>query len=104
MNQGTIQLVLRGYGDPDSIKTSGATSVDVMAQLGGTPRAAAAAPARTVNRSPRRPAPPPRVAPAPAPVAPRPEPPRAPDSLVVQVFRGDKVTQQKLERPDNSRP
>ena len=32
-NQGSIQLVLRGYGDPDSIRTKGATSTDVLAQL-----------------------------------------------------------------------
>ncbi len=107
MNQGTIQLVLRVYGDPDSITTRGATSVDVMAQLnGGAPPLV-----RTVSSpAPRRPAPRPvRVAvrpPAPAapvPVAvPRPEPPRPPDSLVVQVFRGEKISQQKLERQDTT--
>jgi pilus assembly protein CpaB len=58
MNQGTIQLVLRGYGDPDSIKTRGATSVDVMTQLGGAPRAPAPAPARSAA-PPRRAAAPP---------------------------------------------
>jgi pilus assembly protein CpaB len=33
MNQGTIQLVLRGYGDPDSVRTPGANSNDVLTQL-----------------------------------------------------------------------
>jgi pilus assembly protein CpaB len=31
--QGSIQLVLRGYGDPDSAKTSGATSAQIVAAL-----------------------------------------------------------------------
>ncbi len=100
-NQGAIQLVLRGYGDPDSITTRGATSVDVMAQLTGR-RAAPVPPAAPRKVAAPRPAVV-RVSPPPAPVAqvvlpPRPEPPRAPDSVVVQVFRGEKVSQQKLER------
>ena len=33
VNQGSIQLVLRGYGDPDSVRTSGANSADVLSQL-----------------------------------------------------------------------
>src|SRR4029078_12363937 len=36
-NEGRIQLVLRGYGDPDSIKTEGAKSADVLAQLRSAP-------------------------------------------------------------------
>src|SRR4029079_14561908 len=35
--EGRIQLVLRGYGDPDSIKTEGAKSADVLAQLRSAP-------------------------------------------------------------------
>jgi pilus assembly protein CpaB len=111
MNQGSIQLVLRGYGDPDSVKTKGANSKDVLAQL----RAAApvVTPAPEPRREePRRTAPPPR--PTPQPVAPPPatvvatpkpaaEPPRKPDSLTVQVFRGDKVSQQKFAKPDTVR-
>src|SRR5690606_28208414 len=30
MNQGTVQLVLRGYGDPDTTDTKGARSADVL--------------------------------------------------------------------------
>ena len=33
MREGTIQLVMRGYGDPDSISTDGADAGDVLAQL-----------------------------------------------------------------------
>src|SRR4029078_10658255 len=35
--EGRIQLVLRGYGDPDSLKTEGAKTADVLAQLRGAP-------------------------------------------------------------------
>ncbi|HEY9426601.1 MAG TPA: Flp pilus assembly protein CpaB, partial [Gemmatimonadaceae bacterium] len=55
-SQGSIQLVLRGYGDPDSIDTKGATSRDVLSQLRQEPPP----PVRTVSRPaprPRRPAP-----------------------------------------------
>ena len=34
---GRIQLSLRGYGDPDSIRTTGANSDDVLAQLRAAP-------------------------------------------------------------------
>jgi pilus assembly protein CpaB len=95
--EGSVQLVLRGYGDPDSIKTKGARTVDVLAQLSNAPVARIEAP-RPAPAAPR-----PRTAPArPAPtqqvvVAPPPAPAR-PDSLTVQVFRGDKVSQQKFEQ------
>ncbi len=36
---GSIQLALRGYGDPDSVRTRGATSTDVLAQLRTAPNA-----------------------------------------------------------------
>src|SRR4051812_28932137 len=90
VNQGSIQLVLRGYGDPDSVRTKGASSSDVLSQL-------ETAPERVVT-----PAPAPRViikrvpvaAPAPAPVAVVPE---KPDSLTVTVYRGGDVQKQKFE-------
>src|SRR5574340_435156 len=85
-NQGSIQLVLRGYGDPDSVKTTGATPNDI---LGSAPPP----PPRhdEVRRVARRV--PARVAPEPVAAAPR---PAAPDSLVVRVYRGTNVTQQKF--------
>lgn len=94
MNQGSIALVLRGYGDPDSIKTKGATSSDVLAQLreGRTVEMATPAPAR------RRPPPAPTAAPAPVVV----EVHKAPDSLTVQVFRGGKMSQDKFIKKDDS--
>ena len=91
VNQGSIQLVLRGYGDPDSVRTKGANSSDVLSQLGNAPE-------RTPEPAPRpvrRAAPPPRpAAPAPVVVA-----PAKPDSLTVTVFRGADVQKQKFEKP-----
>ena len=87
--QGSIQLVLRGYGDPDSVRTKGANSSDVLSQLGSAPTRVVEAP-----RQPRRAAPRP-VAPTPVVQA----PPARPDSLTVTVFRGTEVQRQKFEKP-----
>ena len=93
LNQGSIQLVLRGYGDPDSIKTKGATSSDVLAQLRNgqtlTPAPVKKAAARPVRRPP-----PPR----PEPVRVVSAPPVRPESLRVQVYRGGKATEQKFAK------
>ncbi len=96
---GAIQLVLRGYGDPDSIKTRGATSSDVLSQLRSAP---VVAPPEQDPPAPVRhrvvaakPAPPP---PTPAPVVVAKPKPRSPDSVTVQVFRAGKVSQQHFER------
>jgi pilus assembly protein CpaB len=97
MNQGTIQLVLRGYGDPDSVRTPGARYSDVLAQLNSAPVAHTEAPppppVRHVARAPR-PVPP---APPKETIAEKPKVEK-PDSAVVQVFRAGKVTQQKFEK------
>lgn len=99
-SQGSIQLVLRGYGDPDSIKTRGATSNDVLSQMRGalpeTVRVAARRPAREPKRA-TVPEPPP------APVVVARPPVRPPDSLVVKVYRGANVSQQKFERADSTK-
>jgi len=96
MNRGSIQLVLRGYGDPDTIRTRGATSRDVLAQLRGTPVSDAASnKGSTPKRAVRR------VAPTQHPVttvqAP-PPPPAPPESLKVDIYRGDKTTRQAFEK------
>lgn len=97
-SQGSLQLVLRGYGDPDSIDTKGATSHDVLSQLRVAPaERPSAEPVRRERRVER-----PRLPePAPAPVVAAP-PPRAPDSTVVKVYRGSQVTQQKFSRADST--
>jgi len=107
--EGRIQLVLRGYGDPDSIRTNGAKSADVLAQLRTAPSAAPAEPVS--NRGSRRPraaethpvveAPAPIVVQQSAPVAPsRPKT----DTLAVQIFKGDKQEQRKFVKPDTAKP
>src|SRR5690349_16720004 len=83
MNSGTLQLVLRGYGDPDSVRTKGANSNDVLSQLKGTsmviPAPSKAAPPKIVYR--------------PLPPAPKVEvkkeapPPPPPDSARIEVYR-----------------
>ena len=98
MNEGMIQLVLRGYGDPDSVTTAGATSTDVLAQVRS--RAMVTEPASKPERR--------HVRERPAPVMPAPEPVRTVvadprrDSVVVRVYRGDKLSQQKFEQKDST--
>ncbi len=91
MNTGSIQLVLRGYGDPDSVRTKGATSGDVLQQLKGTsqviPSLQRAAPPRIIYRPFPKAAPVKKVEP----------PPPPPDSVRVDVYRGGKAAQQKFD-------
>lgn len=89
MNTGSIQLVLRGYGDPDSVRTKGATSGDVLRQLQGTGLVVPqkAAPPRIIYRP----------LPAPAPVVKKEAPPPPPDSATVNVYRAGKAQQQKFD-------
>ena len=70
--QGQIQLMLRGYGDPDSGKTSGAATAQIVQGLNG---------AATVSTEPRR-AEPRRMTPVRRETAPpsAPPPPNTPQS------------------------
>jgi pilus assembly protein CpaB len=99
MNEGTIQLVLRGYGDPDSISTAGATSTDVLAQLRS--RALTSEPSLKPERRHVRERPAPAPVAAPAPVRTVVADPKK-DSVVVRVYRGDKLSQQKFEQKDST--
>ena len=107
--EGRIQLVLRGYGDPDSIKTEGAKSADVLAQLRSAP-AYKPEPPKSSSSSRRQAAPAPtQVAPAPVLQAPTPEPerpagPKRPDSLTVQIFKGGKEEQRKFQKDSAKKP
>ena len=93
MNKGSIQLVLRGYGDPDTVRTKGATSRDVLALLRGTP-VEVGPNAAAVKRPARHAA---RVVPAVV-VAVVPPKPAPPESVIVNVYRGDKTTRQTFEK------
>ena len=94
MNTGSIQLVLRGYGDPAGVTTGGANSSDVLAQLRGQ------RPIQTLSPEPSTPravskAMPRAATPAPAPAVVVPKPP--PDSATVNVYRSGKPTPQKFD-------
>ena len=92
MNTGSIQLVLRGYGDPDSVRTEGATSVDVLRRSRreanakvGRREACASSPGRCCAA---------RATPV---VAAVPKPPPPVDSIVVNVYRAGKAMPQKFD-------
>jgi pilus assembly protein CpaB len=103
MREGSIQLVLRGYGDPDSIRTSGARPADVLRQLrSGAEPEVRREPAPVTPATPRTRE---RVVSAPvtpAPVSSAPVAPARPtfngsDSVTVKIYRGDRLSQQKFE-------
>jgi pilus assembly protein CpaB len=100
--QGTIQLVLRGYGDPDSVATTGATLADVNSQFHEMEKQTkpAADPPRRRSR--------PQPAPAPVVTAPPPvvveKPPPKPDSLTIKVYRGGKEERQKFDTAGKGKP
>jgi len=126
-NIGRIQLSLRGYGDPDSIKTEGAKSADVLAQLRAAPTAKqvaattrASAPRGSSSSSSRggvggklasgfnsagtnlsQSAPAPVIMPQAEPVPPK---PKKPDTATVQIFKGDKLDTRKFAKPDSTKP
>ena len=93
--QGQIQLMLRGYGDPDSAKTRGATTAQIVRGLNGAatvstepPRAEPRriTPVRRETASPPAPTPPPVVPPAPT--------KSKADSSTVTLIRGQQVSRQ----------
>jgi pilus assembly protein CpaB len=91
---GAIQLVLRGYGDPDSVITRGATTADVERAMRDGP--AVTQPRRSAAR-PTAPAP--RVAPETVIVRQPAEPTKLaakPDTNKVEVFRGGTKSEQKF--------
>jgi pilus assembly protein CpaB len=106
--EGRIQLVLRGYGDPDSIKTEGAKSADVLAQLRSAPAAKSEPEKKSpgTTRGKTTPAQPVQVAPAPVLQAPEPraEQPKRPDSLTVQIFKAGKEEQRKFQKDSTKKP
>lgn len=98
---GGIQLALRGYGETDTVRTKGAAANDVLAQIRGDRPVPAPVTARR-DPPPRRSSPAPIVKSAEAAtVPPKAEPPK-PDSIAVQVYRGNQVQQHKFQVPDTA--
>lgn len=100
--QGQIQLTLRGYGDPDSVQTDGATTRDVVMSLREyTPpvaRPPQRRPARTGSGVQRlAPQADPIVSTSP-PVVVTPPPRPKPDSFSVRVLRGSKAEDKKFAK------
>lgn len=93
-NQGRIQLVLRGFGDPEMVETTGASIGDMLPEF-----AAALEAQRATSLSSYAPPVPPTV--SAAPVAAVSAAPRK-DSTVVRVFRGDQTTEQRFARRDTT--
>jgi pilus assembly protein CpaB len=96
--QGAIQLVLRGYADPDSVKTKGATSADVERAMRNAP----------VVRAPQNRPAAPRVAPETVHVrdpvqVPAPKPAARPDSSRIEVFRGQEKKEVKFQKDSAKR-
>jgi pilus assembly protein CpaB len=100
--QGAIQLVLRGYGDPDSINTLGASSTDVLAALRDAPVVSQPVVRTPTRRTTPRP-PPPKPETTTVVIQPPPMPAR-PDTSVVKVYRGNEMTTQKFEKDTTKRP
>jgi pilus assembly protein CpaB len=94
-SQGQIQLLLRGYGDPDSAKTAGATTAQIVNGLNRS--TTVEAPRQEPRRpAPRREPPPPQPQPVtPVVQAPPPPKPRA-DTNTVTIIRGREVQQAKF--------
>jgi pilus assembly protein CpaB len=99
-NQGRIQLVLRGFGDPETVITPGASIGDMLPEF-----AAALKAQRTASMpsyaAPALPAMPTLPTLGSAPVAASSAAPRA-DSTIVRVFRGDQTTEQRFARRDST--
>ena len=107
---GRIQLSLRGYGDPDSIRTTGANSEDVLAQLRSAPlvkpepvrRVSSGGTKRAPQVQQAAPPPPQVVAapPATGEVAPK---PKAPDTATVTIFKGGSQDTRKFVKSDTAK-
>ena len=105
--EGSIQLVLRGFGDSESVRTQGANARDVvgvtlvsMTTPGDTTPTVAGP--RRVPVTWRRPRPAPVVALPPAAPAAPPKP--APESLHVTIHRGDRTETRAFLKPDTAAP
>lgn len=92
--QGSIQLVLRGYGDPDSVVTSGKTSSDIERALRDAPPVRPPPQRRVASGPPTRAVPETVVVREPLAAAPK----QKADTNKVEVFRGANKTELKFSK------
>lgn len=101
-SQGSLQLVLRGYGDADTVQSPGMSAQEMAALFRNASRP-------TQSESPVRSSPlrvratspaPPRPVSA-VPVAAPPAAPPKPDSLTIQIYRGGKSAEQLKFKKDS---
>ena len=119
VSSGRIQLVLRGYGDPDTSTSTGASTRDLPIRREAENVAPAPPVVLARARAPRLVAPavadvpniaaaPIAVSPAVSAVVPAAVPavvrPSRPDSVTVQVYRGAAVTMNAVSKKDSIRP
>jgi pilus assembly protein CpaB len=98
-SQGQIQLMLRGYGDPEEVVTKGATVSDVNALLRDRPTIQPSAPRTTRSAPAQTKAPEPAPAqPVPVALPPAPRSATKPESLTVEIYRGGKRSDEKFEK------
>lgn len=97
--QGQIQLMLRGYGDPDSAKTTGASAAQIVSGLsrgvGGSQEQPKSEPRRSSAPAARKEPVPAPVVPAPVVQAPAPKP-QKPDTNTVTIYRGQTIDKKQF--------
>lgn len=102
-NQGRLQLMLRGFGESDSTRTSGASLGDMLPEVAAAIAAARSAQAPPVMITPSAPAMTTSTTNAPTAAAADAPAIAVPDSNVVRVYRGDKATEQRFARKDSTK-
>ena len=101
--QGQIQLMLRGYGDPGSANTSGATTAQIVQGLNRTPTVSTEPPRAELRRTtPVRRETAPQPAPPPIVLTPTPPKPKV-DTNTVTLIRGRDVSKQSFAA-DSAKP
>jgi pilus assembly protein CpaB len=103
-NQGRLQVMLRGFGDPDTARTAGASLGDMLPEVAraiASARAASVAGAAAVASSPARV--PAATSFAGASIGGETPAIAIPDSTVVRVYRGAERTDQRFARRDSTK-
>jgi pilus assembly protein CpaB len=93
--QGQIQLMLRGYGDPDSTKTNGSSTTQVVQRLNSAPTVSMQRPPEPKRQAPRQQAAPPQ--PVPQPLVVVPPQVRKPDTNTVTIYRQQNVEKKSFQ-------